>query len=47
MALQPAMRHNLPAYLRRWVIVVILSYLLGAWFGRVLLLDYAGTSSIA
>jgi len=37
------MRCHLPTYLRRWAIVVVLSYVLGAWFDRVLLLDYAGT----
>lgn len=37
------MRRYLPTYLRRWAIVVVLSYVLGAWFDRVLLMDYAGT----
>jgi len=37
------MRRYLPTYLRRWAIVVVLSYVLGVWFDRVLLLDYAGT----
>ena len=37
------MRRYLPTYLRRWIIVLVLSYVLGAWFDRVLLLDYAGT----
>ena len=37
------MRRYLPIYLRRWTIVVVSSYVLGAWFDRVLLMDYAGT----
>jgi len=37
------MRRYLPIYLRRWMIVVVSSYALGAWFDRVLLMDYAGT----
>jgi hypothetical protein len=37
------MRRYLPTYLRRWAMIVVLSYALGAWFDRVLLLGYAGT----
>ena len=37
------MRRYLPTYLRRWAILVVSSYALGAWSDRVLLAGYAAT----
>lgn len=37
------MRRYLPTYLRRWTIIVVSCYALGAWFDRVLLMGYAAT----
>ncbi|HTS53144.1 MAG TPA: hypothetical protein VMH26_07715 [Burkholderiales bacterium] len=37
------MRRNLPIYLRRWVVLVVFSYVLGALFEKGLGLDYAAT----